>query len=101
MYEFTADLWIWDARRDDSWTFVTVPADLAEEIREWSLLRPATGFGSVRVSVTIGATTWQTSVFPSADDTYALPVKRSVRRAEGIEAGDEVRVELELVDPPG
>jgi hypothetical protein len=53
------------------------------------------GFDSVRVTATIGATTWDTSIFPSAD-TYALPLKKAVLKAEGIARGDEISVELEV-----
>ncbi|HEU5483727.1 MAG TPA: DUF1905 domain-containing protein [Microlunatus sp.] len=96
--EFTGELWIWDARRNDSWIFVSVPLAESEEIRELGAARPPAGFGSVRVSVTIGGSTWQTSVFPGADGRYALPVKKSVRRAEGIAEGDVVPVALHVVD---
>jgi hypothetical protein len=34
----------------------------------------------------------------SADGTYVLPVKKQVRTAEGIGAGDTVDVRIELVD---
>lgn len=97
-YEFDAKMWLWDARKTDSWTFVSLPTDLADDILE--LAAPyARGFGSVRVEVGIGATVWRTSIFPdSKARTYVLPVKREVRRAEGIEAGDRVRVRLTLVD---
>ncbi len=96
-YEFSAELWVWDARREDGWTFLSVPPDESEEIRAYSASQPPAGFGSVRVSVTIGGSTWQTSVFPNADGSYALPVKKSVRRAEGIDAGDVVTVHLRPV----
>jgi hypothetical protein len=39
----------------------------------------------------------ETSVFPSSSGSYLLPVKKPVRRAEGLEAGDVVTVELELI----
>lgn len=96
--EFDAELWIWDARRGDSWTFVSLPVDSSEEIRE--LVGGARrGFGSVRVRVTVGGTTWSTSIFPdSAQGCYVLPVKRAVRKAESLEAGDVARVSVELVD---
>jgi hypothetical protein len=93
-YEFSAELWIWEARREEGWTFLSVPPDTSEEIREFSATRPPAGFGSVRVSVTIGGSTWQTSVFPGDNGDYALPIKKSVRRAEGIEAGDVVTVKM-------
>lgn len=95
---FDAELWIWSARRADSWTFVTVPEDVSEEIRELTADQRR-GFGSVRVRVTVGARTWRTSIFPdSARRAYVLPVKREVRRAEGLDAGDVAAVTIELVD---
>ncbi len=93
---FTAPLWQWDARSDDSWWFVTVPPDESDQLAELPL--PPRGFGSIRVRVTVGATTWSTSVFPSNQQKgYVLPVKRAVRQAEGIGPGDDVVVTLEPV----
>jgi hypothetical protein len=95
---FEAELWSWDARRGDSWTFVTLPPAVAEEIRDLSD-KPRRGFGSVRVRVTVGRSTWSTSVFPaSRDESYVLPIKRPVRTAEGLEVGDTAIVTVELVD---
>ena len=31
---FDAELWIWDARRGDSWTFLSLPVDVAAEVRD-------------------------------------------------------------------
>ena len=95
---FEAGLWEWDARRTDSWTFVTLPADASEEIRERAA-EPRRGFGSVRVRVTVGATSWRTSIFPdSSRGGYVLPVKRAVREAEGLDVGGRFTVTVELVD---
>ena len=89
---FTADLWLHEGAA--AWHFLTLPADVADEVRE--LAAPArAGFGSVRVGATVGGTSWQTSVFPDArSGSYLLPVKKSVRVAEQLTAGDRVRVEL-------
>lgn len=96
---FDAELWIWDARREDSWTFVSLPADASDEIRDVAGGR-GRGFGSVRVRVTLGGTSWTTSVFPdSARGAYVLPIKRDVRRAEAVEAGDVATVTVELINP--
>ena len=95
---FDAELWIWDARRTDSWIFVSLPAEASEEIREVAGGR-GRGFGSLRVRVTIGGTSWTTSIFPdSGRDAYVLPVKRAVRRAEALDAGDVTTVTVELID---
>lgn len=95
---FDAELWKWDARRSDSWTFVSLPAEASGEIRDRAggLRR---GFGSLRVRVTVGGTTWTTSIFPgSGTGSYVLPVKRRVRDAEALEAGDVATVTVELID---
>lgn len=96
--EFEGELWIWDARRDESWTFVSVPQDVSEEIREVTsgLTR---GFGSVRVRVAVGGSSWTTSIFPDkARDAYVLPIKRAIRTAESLAAGDVATVRMELSD---
>jgi hypothetical protein len=94
---FDAVLWLWDARRSQSWTFVSLPASQSEEIRDLAggLRR---GFGSVRVRATIGSSTWTTSIFPASQAGYVLPVKRLVRVAEGLDVGDVAAVTVELID---
>lgn len=94
---FDAELWIWDARRADIWTFVSLPADASDEIRELAAgLRR--GFGSQRVRVTVGASTWTTSIFPDSTRGYVLPIKRAIRKAESLETGDVATVTVELID---
>ena len=49
--------------------------------------------------VTVGGTTWTTSIFPgSADRAYVLPIKRSIRSAEALEVGDVATVTVELLE---
>lgn len=96
-YRFHAHLWEYEG--PTSWFFFTVPDDQSDEIEELTSLTRR-GFGSVRVRVTIGATSWNTSVFPdSKRKAYILPVKKQVRTSEGLGAGSAVDVTLELVDP--
>lgn len=96
--EFESKLWLWSAKEGDSWVFVTVPEDQSDEIRD--LAGPPRGFGSVRVEATIGVTTWRTSVFPNSKEpgTFALPVKKAVRRSEDLEVGDPATVRLRVLD---
>lgn len=95
--DFEARLWEWDARRGDTWVFVSLPEDASEEIRELSA-GTRRGFGSLRVRARIGATTWQTSIFPGSDGPYVLPVKRAVRTAQHLDVGDVAAVAVELLD---
>ena len=94
-FTFEAALYRWDARDDASWVFLTLPAEVAEEIRD--MAPPRRGFGSVPVRVRIGTTEWSTSVFPDTrSGSYVLPVKKPVRRAEALDVGDVVAVEIDV-----
>jgi Domain of unknown function (DUF1905) len=96
-WSFAAELWPWDAK-SESWVFLAVPPDVDEEIRLTA--GPPRGFGSVRVEATIGSSTWRTSVFPSTERGFVLPVKKAVRTREGVDIGDLAEVTLRLVDEP-
>ena len=77
------------------WFFVDVPPELSAEIADRP--RMPRGFNSVRVVATVGSTTWSTSIFPGGD-THALPLKKAVLTAEGIGLGDEIEVDLDVLD---
>ena len=98
-YRFTAELWLHAG--EAAWYFVTLPIDVADEIDDMTV-GATRGFGSVRVRVTVGSTTWATSIFPSKQaESFLLPVKKAVRTAERIDEGDQVEIDLELVDLDG
>lgn len=95
-YRFSAPLWRYQGSA--AWYFVTLPFEQADEIDERTAAVQR-GFGSVRVHVTIGGTSWSTSVFPDSKvKSYILPVKKAVRVAEGIDDGSMVEVSLRLAD---
>ncbi|GMA93237.1 hypothetical protein GCM10025881_39690 [Pseudolysinimonas kribbensis] len=60
--------------------------------------RSPRGFESLRVDVTLGASTWRTSIFPGGDGRYTMPVKRAVYEKEGVDEGDTARVSIRLLD---
>jgi hypothetical protein len=91
-WAFDAEVWLAEG---GSWAFVTVPGEVDDDIR--LLAGPRSGFGSVRVEVELGATTWRTSVFPDKALGFVLPLKQQVRRAEEVDVGDRVRLRLRLV----
>jgi Domain of unknown function (DUF1905) len=99
----TATLWIWSTdKAPASWHFLTLTGEVAEAIRALALMRrleygAKRGWGSIKVTATIGETSWQTSIFPEKDaGGWLLPVKATVRKAEELVAGDEVKVTVEL-----
>jgi len=74
--------------------FVAVPEDDAAAI-ELTASAVTYGWGMVPVTVSIGTTTWTTSLWPK-DGTYLVPLKLAARRAEGIELDDVVTVRLTI-----
>ncbi|MGE3692306.1 MAG: DUF1905 domain-containing protein [Novosphingobium sp.] len=97
----TATLWRWTGGNGaGTWHFLTIGNDAGEALSATALMRKlegmARGFGSLKVTATIGDSRWRTSVFPSREEGWMLPVKASVRKAEEIGEGDEVELVLEL-----
>ncbi len=95
-YRFSAELWLY--RGEGPWHFVTLPFEMSDEIDERTTGSQG-GFGSVKVHVTIGTTTWSTSLFPSAEaKSYILPIKQKVRTTEGLRIGVPFDIELRLAN---
>lgn len=94
-FTFTNEVWIFSATKA-SWHMITLPKDMSADIKAFTK-HLAKGFRSVKVTATIGKTTWNTSLFPdSKSGCYFLPLKASVRKAEGIDKGDTVTVDLRV-----
>ena len=91
-YKLQSKLWIYPGE-SANWHFMSVPQKESVEIKKKVLEKK--GFGSVRVTVTIGKTSWQTSIFPEKrSGTYLLPVKADVRKKEHLLEGDRVAFTL-------
>lgn len=97
----TGPIWVWRGSGNGpppkaAWYFLTIDGATAAAIRA-AATGKTNGFGSVRVTATIGKTSWQTSLFPSKESGgYLLPLKASVRRAERIDDGTTATVTLTL-----
>ena len=73
--------------------FVRLPLDAADLVDE--VKAEVVYWGVVPVRARIGDTGFTTSMFPR-EDTWFLPVKDAVRRAEGVNLGDVVDVRLSV-----
>jgi len=96
-YRFESEVRRWEARVRDDWYFVELPLVDSAEIHEWADALPRAGFGAVKVVARIGGTSWSTSIFPGSSGAYSLVVGRRIRLAEGIEPGETVVAEVEIV----
>ncbi len=96
-YPFNGDVSIWSGKKAD-WFFITVPKEVSDHVRYFTS-HIQRGFKSVKVKVKIGTSEWETSLFPSKErQSYILPVKKSVRQAEKIGAGDSPKVHITILD---
>lgn len=96
----TGALWRWTGGNGVSWFFVTIDGPAGEALSATALMRRlegmGRGFGSLKVLATIGDNTFATSVFPSREFGWLLPVKASVRRAEGLVEGQSIELVVEV-----
>jgi Domain of unknown function (DUF1905) len=88
--EFSGEIWFW--RGPAPHHFITVPDEECGALEAASAF-VTYGWGMIPVAAQIGATEWNTSLFPKAG-RYIVPVRASVRKAEGLELGDTVTVRL-------
>lgn len=90
--EFSGPIFCW--RGPSPYYFVTVPEPESYALK--SMSRHVTyGWGVIPVRAQIGQTTWTTSLFPKAD-RYLVPLKDVVRRAEQLEEGQTVTIQLQV-----
>ena len=90
---FSGEVWYW--RGPAPFYFVTVPDELSRDIQ--AIANEVTyGWGMIPARVTVGRTTWETALWPK-DGRYIVPLKTVVRRAEKVDEGAEIAIELEIV----
>jgi CTP-dependent riboflavin kinase len=101
---FTSQIWIYPSE-SASWHFVTLPSEYSEIInnRRKEIMKVGRDFGTVKVSVSVGKSTWSSSVFPTKTlntkgvTEYILPINAKIRRAEGLQQGDTCTLSIEFV----
>jgi hypothetical protein len=69
------------------WTYLTIPLNKVPDVDPG-------GWGAIPVEVTVGKTTWRTSMFPlPGAKEYFLPMKKPVLKKEDLKLGDEITAE--------
>jgi len=95
-YTFTTKLWVYPG--EAAWHFITLPVQDASDIKSFCS-HIKRGFGSIRVTATIGSSTWQTSIFPDAKSkSYLLPVKKEVRLKNSLVENSEVIATVTILE---
>ena len=90
--QINGKIWYW--KGPAPFYFVTVPDEPSDYLK--SISGSVTyGWGMIPVLAQIGKTVWKTSLFPK-DGRYIVPLKDSVRKAEQLNEGDNITVQLEV-----
>lgn len=91
-FEFSGTIIEW--RGPSPFYFVAIPQEQSDDIKAISQM-VTYGWGVIPVRVQIGKTEWTTSLFPK-DGVYLVPIKDSIRKAEKIDEGDVVDIQLQV-----
>jgi predicted nucleic acid-binding protein len=91
-WEFDAEVFQW--RGPAPYFFVATPAHV-DDFLHAHLGELTYGWGGIPAHVRIGDTEVTTSLMPK-DGVYLVPLKVALRRAEGIDDGDDVRIRLQV-----
>ena len=94
-FQFTARVWEW--RGPAPYFFVTVPNDIATELKELSAA-VSYGWGMIPVVMQINDFVFETSLFPK-EGSYVVPLKKAVRERLAIDLDDEIALTLEPAFP--
>ena len=91
-YRFTDKIWQYHGK--GSWVFVSLPKNLAAEIRSSNQVFEK-GWGRLSVTAIIGELKWKTALwFDTKLDTYLLPLKAEIRKKGKLAVEDYVTVQL-------
>ncbi len=93
VFKVTGKIWLYPGE-SANWHFFTIPKKESSAIKE-AFTGLTRGWGSLPVTVTIGKTTWTTSIFPdSKSGTFVLPLKAQIRKKEALYEGDTCTIHL-------
>ena len=91
-YEFSSKMW--QHGSSGGWFFVSLPKDMASEIRE-HLGWQEEGWGRMKVTAQIGERDWDTAIwFDSKAGTYLLPIKAEIRKRSNLKPGEPIGIML-------
>lgn len=93
-FKLSGKIWLWSG--EAAWHFFTVPKNVSKDIKSLSE-HVRRGFGSVKVEAQIGKTKWKTSIFPTKEGEYLLPIKAQVRKVENLKTDSKTTVIIRLI----
>ncbi len=74
------------------WVYIRVPIEITERLIHMAKR------GLIPIRITVGNTTWDTSLLPMGDGTHFIPLNAKVRKRENIEADDHIKLSFQVRD---
>jgi Domain of unknown function (DUF1905). len=75
---------------DTPWWFVNVPTKISRSYK------PLAGhFGFIAITISVGKSSWQSSLLPNGDGEYIIALPAKIRKANNIQLGDKISIEFE------
>lgn len=97
-FKFKSKVFVWTGAEMGAWRFLGVPKNISEKIKEGQKGKMRRGWGAVKVNAKIRRSEWSTSIFPdSRSGTYLLPLKKEIRKKEGVMDGEEISITLQIL----
>jgi len=87
-YAFSVKGKVWKYPGDAAWFFVYVDKKTTAAVK--ARAGKLTGWRMVPVTVTLGTTMWETSLFPTKEGLYLIALKAAVRKKEKVGEGTKV-----------
>jgi hypothetical protein len=93
---YTFESMLWQHASPGGWYFISLPADMASEIRENSGWQEQ-GWGRLKATARIGNSEWDTAIwYDTKHQTYLLPIKAAIRAKERLKVNTFVQARLWL-----
>lgn len=94
LYAIKARVWLYPGLA--GWHFISIPKKESAAIKI-DFDTKKRGWGSLPVQVTVGKTTWDTSIFPDKKSgAYLLPLKAAVRKKENIFNNEMIKLIIKI-----
>lgn len=94
LYAIKARVWLYPGLA--GWHFISIPKKESTAIKI-DFDTKKRGWGSLPVQVTVGKTTWDTSIFPDKKSgVYLLPLKAAVRKKENIFNNEMIKLIIKI-----
>ncbi|MBT6254062.1 DUF1905 domain-containing protein [Candidatus Uhrbacteria bacterium] len=91
-FKTRAKLWVYPGKA--TWHFVTLNKAATKAVEKIKPVKRK-GWGSIPINITVGSSTWKTSIFPGKNGEYIIPIKAAIRKKEGLEKDSTVNMYIE------